>query len=479
MSSKEAWKRAAPIYLEDKSFEVLANRPVAFDIFSSSYRSGDCHGDLVAVNDSFTELPPLQTVIKYGKKGIQRALPPVKIEAEYTEVGTLAIWCSSRISEHRWKLQFQLRDMTTPTAATETQVLELAVVEAAQDYLRRVLTGDDKTGVQQLVKNLGRMADLSRDDWPLGFIRSLADDLLDLVSIRSKGPDFESGWMNLLGFCLRPGIGEGLDKQRMQQLWKLYKSGPVFNRKPRVRLEWWIMWRRVAAGLTHGQQRQLFQNLATIFFDSKKSGSKVTPQERLEIWMMTANLEKLYSQDKIRLGRQLLAEVSIKKLKTQHLWGALSRLAARDLLYGTADRTIPPDEAYRWIEQLMEYSGSNPTPIGRTISQMARKTGDRARDIDEEMRTRVLDWMESRNFADDMKTPGQENHAPGSPRSECDVWRIPATGDHSERLMSAGRCQVSGVRFQRCRRPEKFTRLRRVYPQESSQFYRERNFVIL
>jgi molecular chaperone DnaK (HSP70) len=394
-------EEGSAIYLEDKSFEVLANRPVAFDIFSSSYRSGDCHGDLVEVNDSFTELPPLQTVIKYGKKGIQRALP-VKIEAEYTEVGTLAIWCTSRISDHRWKLQFQLRDMTAPTAVTETQVLELAAVEAARNYLRQVLTGDDKTAVQLLVKNLGRTVDLARDDWPLGFIRSLADDLLDLVSIRSKGPDFESGWLNLLGFCLRPGIGEGLDKQRMQQLWKLYLRGPVFNRKPRVQLEWWIMWRRVAAGLTHGQQRQIFQNLATVFFDGKKSSIKVTPQERLEIWMFAANLEKLYSQDKIRLGRQLLAEVSIKKLKAQHLW-ALSRLAARDLLYATADRTIPPAEAYRWIEQLMEYIGSNPNPIGRTISQMARKTGDRARDIDEEMRSRVLDWMENHQLADDMK----------------------------------------------------------------------------
>ena len=42
-------EEGSTIYLEDKSFEVLANRPVAFDIFSSSYRSGDCHGDLVEV----------------------------------------------------------------------------------------------------------------------------------------------------------------------------------------------------------------------------------------------------------------------------------------------------------------------------------------------------------------------------------------------------------------------------------------------
>ncbi|MCP4623442.1 MAG: Hsp70 family protein [bacterium] len=390
------------IHLKNKSFELLANQPVAFDIFSSSYRSGDRQGDLVEVNDSLTELPPLQTVIQYGKKGIQRTLP-VLIEAEYTEVGTLAIWCRSRISEHRWKLQFQLRNsIESIMPATDAQVLELSVVEAARRYLRQVLTGGNKSDVQNLIKQLSRTVELPRDDWPLGFIRSLADELLDLVATRSKGMNFESGWMNLLGFCLRPGIGDGLDKQRMQRLWKLYKSGPVLSGNSRVRLEWWIMWRRVAAGLTHGQQHQIFQSLSTMLISSKKSAIKVTPQERLEIWMFAANLEKIYSQEKIRLGRQLFAEISLKKPKAQHLW-ALSRLAARDLLYGSADRTIPPSEANKWIELLMGFIGSNPKPIGRTISQMARKTGDRARDINEETRARVLTWMETQNLADDMK----------------------------------------------------------------------------
>ena len=94
-------------------------------------------------------------------------------------------------------------------------------------------------------------------------------------------------------------------------------------------------------------------------------------------------------------------------MKPQHLW-ALSRLAARDLLYGTADRAIPPDEAYRWIEQLMAYNGANPNPVGRAISQIARQTGDRVRDIGDEMRIRVLDWMDGRGFADDMQRPVRE-----------------------------------------------------------------------
>ena len=175
------------IPLEDKAFDVLTNQPVSFDIFSSSYRSGDRSGDLVRVDDSFTPLPPLQTVVQYGKKGAQKAIP-VKIEAEYTEVGTLALWCRSRISEHRWKLQFQLRDTATPEAADDAQILELAVVETARDLLNRVMSGDDKSRVEKLAKKLSSRVDLPRDDWPLGFIRSLADDLLDLTPVRNKGP---------------------------------------------------------------------------------------------------------------------------------------------------------------------------------------------------------------------------------------------------------------------------------------------------
>jgi hypothetical protein len=115
--------------------------------------------------------------------------------------------------------------------------------------------------------------------------------------------------------------------------------------------------------------------------------------------MAAANLEKLYSKDKVRLGRQLLADISPRNLKSQHLW-ALSRLAARDLLYGPADRTIAPAEAARWIEQLLGHGWSNPNIVGRSVSQMARKTGDRARDLDEETRHRVLAWMTDNGLAD-------------------------------------------------------------------------------
>jgi hypothetical protein len=118
--------------------------------------------------------------------------------------------------------------------------------------------------------------------------------------------------------------------------------------------------------------------------------------------MAVANMEKLYSKEKIELGRKLLAVTSVKKLKAQHLW-ALSRLGARELLYGPADRVIPPAEVAKWIDQLISYSWSNPNTAGRIVSQLARKTGDRSRDLDEKVQADVLSWMEQHDMSEDRK----------------------------------------------------------------------------
>src|SRR6056297_2935843 len=68
---------------ESLHFEVLANQPVSFDLYSSSYLSGDRCGDILPVDETRTPLSPLQTVTQFGHKGKKTSLP-VAIEAEYT-----------------------------------------------------------------------------------------------------------------------------------------------------------------------------------------------------------------------------------------------------------------------------------------------------------------------------------------------------------------------------------------------------------
>ena len=384
---------------EDRKFEVLTNQPVSFELYSSSFRSGDRCGDVLPIDETLTPLPPLQTVIQFGQKGKKTTLP-VAIEAEYTEMGVLALWCRSLSSNHRWRLQFQLRDTEAAQTIGETEVFEAERVDQAIHALHRAFAKDAASAeVSGVMKTIAKILARPKEKWPLGFIRQLADEALGLSEARKSSAEHEIRWLNLTGFCLRPGLGDGMDGQRMKALWKLYKPGMTFKRNAQAKAEWWILWRRVAAGLNSGQQRQIFQDIRPLLLPKKNARVRLEPQERLELWMAAANLERLMVKDKIELGRQLLAELHPKKTKPQFLW-ALSRIGAREMLYGPVDRVIPPDEVTGWIKKLLQKEWKNPKPLCSALSLMARKTGDRARDIPPDLEEQVVDYLRRHEMTD-------------------------------------------------------------------------------
>ncbi len=394
------------IALEDREFEVLANQPVGFDLYSSSFRAGDRCGEIVPVDETLTELPPIRTVVQYGKKGVQTRIP-VSIEAEYTEVGSLSLWCRSHVSDHRWQLEFQLRDSDTGSVP-QAAAVEAAVIETAQAAIEQAFSPSAEKGVLDgLPKRIAEIADGPRDEWPLPLIRKMADTLIALAKARKTQHRFESRWLNLTGFCMRPGFGDGFDEHRIKQLWKLYKPGPVYPNNAQVRAEWWIFWRRLAGGLKAGQQRQIIQDLSPIMLSKKGGKAKISPQERLEIWMAVANLELLLDKDKRKWGEQLLWELSPKKAKPQELW-ALSRLGAREPLYGPVDRVVSPEAVAIWLRKLMAQDWRNPKPVINALVQMARKTGDRTRDLGEDPLGEVLDWLRAQGADEKQLHPLQE-----------------------------------------------------------------------
>ncbi len=380
------------IQLPERQFEVLANQPVSFDLYSSSFRSDARTGQIITVDDSLTALPPLKTVVDYGRKGTQTRIP-VALEAAYTEMGTLALWCRSNVSGHRWQLQFHLRENSTPGEVAEQMILEASVIEAALSDIRRAFekNGDSRL-LETLVKTIAADVQLEKNRWPLGFIRQLSDDLFEQMKQRSSTPVSESRWFNLMGFCLRPGFGAGFDAQRVRRLFALYNQGPVFAKKASVRAEWWIMWRRVAGGLKAGQQRSIVQGLTSVMMPPKGAKPKVPAQEKVEIWMAVANMERLGVKDKIRWARQLLDDIQPKKTKIPLFW-SLARLGARELLYGPADCVVPPEVVSGWIDTLLARDWPNPRPLQTALVQMGRLTGDRMRDLDQAVRNRTLDWM--------------------------------------------------------------------------------------
>ncbi|MCP4713628.1 MAG: molecular chaperone DnaK, partial [Deltaproteobacteria bacterium] len=386
------------IELEDRKFEVLANQPVSFDMYSSSYRSGDRSGDLVKIDDSLTPLPPIQTIVQFGKKGVKTNIP-INIQADYTEMGSLALWCRSLVSNHRWQLQFQLRDAALMQEVDDAEIFEASLVEACCEEIKRAIKSRSNGGpVETLGKTIEKIVQRPKAGWPLGLIRSMSDELLNLVDYRKTSAVFEARWLNLTGFCMRPGFGDSFDKQRIKQLWKIYKQGAVFNKSPQNASEWWIMWRRVAGGLSSGQQRQFLQDLAPVMLSKKGTKKKMAPQQLMEIWMAVANMERLLVKDKITCGEYFISEIQQKKCKPQHFW-ALSRVGARELLYGPADKVVPPETAASWIKVMLTLTWHDPKPVAAAVAQMARKTGDRARDLEQEMIDIIIEWMSANDCA--------------------------------------------------------------------------------
>lgn len=115
----------------------------------------------------------------------------------------------------------------------------------------------------------------------------------------------------------------------------------------------------------------------------------MTPQEQVELWMALANMERLITKDKVRLGNQLVKELSPKKSPSQMIW-ALSRIGQREPLYGSVDRVVAPADAWKWIEKLLKGTWNDPKAVINALVIMGRKTGDRIRDLSDEQLEKVI-----------------------------------------------------------------------------------------
>ncbi|QWR77934.1 hsp70 family protein [Candidatus Magnetomonas plexicatena] len=391
------------ITLTEPEFQVMANTPASFNMFSSSYRVGDKPGDIVtAEQDFFFKLPPVKTILQFGKKSGTAHLP-VTLSVKLNEYGTLDIWCESKTTPHRWRLSFQLRDAAASddtseetAALTDTRTLDQETSEQACEAIRAALWGNEQA-LGALTKTITEIIGVEKDNWPLPVIRKLWDTLMELKQRRLITPVHEARWLNMSGFLLRPGFGYLLDTERIKELWKIFSEGVKFYRYGGCCLEWWIMWRRVAGGLSEQNQDIIFKKTAQHLIPGrkKKDTPKLQNPEVLEFWMLTASLERLGSTAKVELGDELLRQ--IKKFgdkNTAKLMWALSRLGGRVPFYGPVEKVIPKAAAEKWIREIMALKWTHPADASYAISQLARKTGDRAGDTDDALREEASRWIQ-------------------------------------------------------------------------------------
>jgi len=405
--ARRGMQEGEEVEISEPALEVLANRAVSFPLYASSTRSGEQAGQLVtAERESLTELPPIRTVLRFGKKLAARKIP-VHVVAQLTEVGTLEVWCRSLTTEHRWRLQFQLRDQSA-TAADEgseapseaESVIGEAQHEAALQSVRAVFPADDVHSHGDpvgLVRVLEEQLGTGRDAWPLAAIRKFWDALWEGQQRRGVSQAHEARWLNLSGFLLRPGFGADLDDWRIQQLWKLKSSGLRFAKAAQCRTEWWNMWKRIAGGLTRPQQLQLYNEVAPHLLPRLKAKAKGLPkpgpQELREYWQLMASCEQLSAEIKAELGNALLPATVKGKATAVELW-AFGRLGARVPFSGPLNCVVARDTVERWVEALLGADWSKAESMVFTLVQLARYVGDRERDLDEGLRQRLAQRLE-------------------------------------------------------------------------------------
>src|SRR5262245_49727056 len=392
----------------DHPFTVMTNRPVSFALYSSTIRS-DRTGDVVdlAPDEPIREHAPLVTVLRYGRKSRQVELP-VMVSVAFTEVGTLELWCESRSSDHRWRLQFQLRgaadDVRTPdgndgsddaaapadseTLSPPDAVVSDGAIAEGEMAIRSVFERTSSAvTAETLVAHLEQILGFGKTAWPLAIIRRFADVLIEIAAERRKSATLEARWLNLFGFCLRPGFGAAKDPWRISEARTVYVAGPAFPGAVQNRAEWLVLWSRVAGGFSAGQQRELAQRVIGALGLGGKKAPRLNPQEERESWRLAASLERLDVATRIKIGDELVRRVRRAATDASLLW-AIGRGGARTPFYGSLSSVVPPHDAARWLDVLVSVKITSADLIA-AIVQIAGVTGDSLRDLDERKRRRA------------------------------------------------------------------------------------------
>ena len=83
-----------------------------FRFYSSKTAKEDNFGktiENVENAQSIEELPPLSVALPPSDDIPSGSMVPVKLRIEYTETGTLQVWCINEKTKNQWKLDFEVR----------------------------------------------------------------------------------------------------------------------------------------------------------------------------------------------------------------------------------------------------------------------------------------------------------------------------------------------------------------------------------
>ncbi|OON61119.1 molecular chaperone DnaK [Massilia sp. KIM] len=405
--------RGAPAALEvplaGRSFGLRVGRPVRFHLVSTVADAAPPQaGDLVELApQDVVRLPAISTVLRAAPGAAPKAEIPVRLVTQLSEVGSLEVHCVAEDgSGQRWQLAFQLRDTGAeappPEAASLPPGFEAALEKIERVFGARARDVDPKE-TRQLRASLEHLLG-ARERWDTPLLRALFDALMARAKGRRRSAEHERAWLNLAGYCLRPGFGHPLDEWRIEQLWAMFETGVQYHKDSQARAEWWTLWRRVAGGLSVEAQLRLLDDFAfNLQADAAERGRRpvsLVDGSEDDMLRMGASLERIPAAYKTEIGEWMLEQIMAippaakpdaraGARYARYLW-ALGRVGARQSFQSSAHEVAPGEVAEAWLGRLMQLDWRRIEPAGFAAAHIARMTGDRSRDIGPAVREEVL-----------------------------------------------------------------------------------------
>jgi hypothetical protein len=391
---------SAALRIDSLKMQALVGSPVKFQLFSSLNRDSDKPGALLKMHQAeFHPLNPLHTVLKPANPGRNETMIDVALEVVLMSTGMLQLFCVNKNSSERWQLEFNVRDFSYDATSDSAELadgevmperFQAAVEKIAEHFGKKKRSDIEQDNPKYLVRALEEILGRDRKDWNISTLRKLWPHLREGMARKNRSLGHELAWLYLVGYCLRPGYGVELDEWRVNDLWKAYELGLAFPKERQNEEQWWIMWRRVAGGLSRSQQEKLFDKV----FPAIRKGSAPS----LEVYMLAGSLERIEMNNKVRLGNYLVQQIceGRKQFLDQKLW-ALARIASRVLMHGSSESIVRPVFVEEWYSKLrgLNIKDKQYSRLSIFLSQGGRIVNDREFDLSLETRTAMIAMLES------------------------------------------------------------------------------------
>ncbi len=380
-------------HMAGKTLGIDLSRDSAFYLFyTPAPPKAEESGRLIKFNSKrYLPLPPCILKARTSKGEKQ-----VEIRVRLRETGYLQMFCEEIAGSFSQELRFDLGESekagkgAAEAPAKRRVPLTSTQLKKIDQLLNQAFAG--KIEFNAVFKELEGIIGSPRTNWDAEMLRQLFDLFVEHEAEFRKSQSSLVSWFRLLGFCLRPGFGVAGDVDRVDRIWKMIDDQYDFS-NAEFWSDWWIMWKRIAPGLSLERQEALKNRLEPVLFQTKrreKRDREIGQHERNQLWRLLGHLERISVAEKERIGWWIIKAPPSYGVDAVAL-SALARLGARELAYAPDTAMVSQSVANAWAEQLLKKAIPGNSYLDTALREIGRKTGDRLVQIDDLLRKNILE----------------------------------------------------------------------------------------